>query len=217
MIFFLKIFKILETDDLADCVIVCVTWWNIIMEDKVLSIKIQPEIFNWTLIESYKDLDEFDESIYAPDMVLNDVPYFVDRDFKDFEFGDSYFDSLLKSDKKIEWKLTHKIVVKSKKKESDIKKLFYKWEDEDKLNVVYYVYIKGDGLIGAQVIINGKKRGLISGCSCSHPFAASNDFTFGNSDGSSNFEGEISDKLIAEEVIDNLIDMANGYLFSQCH
>lgn len=78
----------------------------------------------------------------------------------------------------------------------------------------------GDGMIALEDAENG--RVLAVGCACGHPYLLCNDFTFGNSDGSSDWTPPDASLLVAgaagaAQVIDLLCTLAHITLFEQVH
>ena len=78
----------------------------------------------------------------------------------------------------------------------------------------------GDGMIALEEVQNG--RVLVVGCACGHPYLLCNEFTFGNSDGSSGWTPPDAPTLVAgaagvAQVIDLLCTLAHATLFEQVH
>lgn len=79
---------------------------------------------------------------------------------------------------------------------------------------------EGDGLIALEDARNGLV--LVVGCACGHPYMNCNLFTFGNSDGSSEWVAPPAAALVAgsaaaAQVIDYLCSIAHQTLFEQIH
>ena len=71
--------------------------------------------------------------------------------------------------------------------------------------------VADDGLFAVQI----GSQALIVGCACGHPYVTCNLFSFGNSDGSSDWGGVDTSNLPA--VISCAIDLAKDYVFNQIH
>jgi len=149
-------------------------------------------VINWNFLENFDFGDDGRNFNFWGLLKGVKPPGYVDSDVRKHseEDLDRFLSDFKNEFEKVKWRLMEKKFEIEKGKYSwgsdyQREKVFVFWEDGNRVNAVLVRNYDGHGFVAVQL---NRRIGLITGCSCAHPFVSCNELVFGNSDGSSSFE-----------------------------